>query len=102
MDITSLIEHCQTLHINISSKGTPGSSPKWCVCPGEETLPIVGCDSENCKIQWFHFGCMEIKKTPKGKWFCPECRSGKTKRFNRCPALITILTAGLRRHSGDM
>jgi len=31
-------------------------------------------DDKNCKLQWYHLGCLKIKRVLKGKWFCPECR----------------------------
>jgi inhibitor of growth protein 4 len=26
-----------------------------------------------CKIEWFHFGCVGLKEQPKGKWYCNDC-----------------------------
>jgi len=38
---------------------------------------MVGCDNDLCPIEWFHFNCVQVKSTPKGKWFCPKCRGDK-------------------------
>lgn len=35
---------------------------------------VIGCDNQNCMYLWFHFKCINLKRAPKGKWFCPECR----------------------------
>ena len=35
---------------------------------------MITCEDNSCKIFWFHFKSMPIKKIPKGKWLCPECR----------------------------
>ncbi|KAI5649926.1 hypothetical protein M9H77_35931 [Catharanthus roseus] len=26
-----------------------------------------------CKIEWFHIGCVGLKESPKGNWYCPDC-----------------------------
>ena len=50
---------------------------KWCYCKkGESEGCMIGCDSDNCSIQWFHLSCLglTLHQVPKGKWYCPECR----------------------------
>ena len=51
----------------------------WCYCRQPEEGEMIGCDNNACLIQWFHISCLHIKKIPKGKWFCPDCRKLKTK-----------------------
>ena len=46
----------------------------FCYCHGPEEGTMVGCDNEDCKIEWFHTRCLKIKTVPKGKWYCPDCR----------------------------
>lgn len=51
-----------------------------CVCQSlyrEGDDDVIGCDSENCPYKWLHFACANIKKIPKGKWFCKECEKKK-------------------------
>lgn len=36
-----------------------------------------------CKIEWFHFGCVGLKEQPKGKWYCSECTVVKHRRKGR-------------------
>jgi hypothetical protein len=36
--------------------------------------PQVGCDSDDCPIEWFHYECMGLTEAPKGQWLCPACR----------------------------
>jgi len=38
---------------------------------------MVCCDNKNCLIEWFHFPCVGLTTSPKGKWYCPQCRDGK-------------------------
>ncbi|VDM69035.1 unnamed protein product [Strongylus vulgaris] len=26
-----------------------------------------------CPYQWFHYPCVNITSTPKGRWYCPHC-----------------------------
>ncbi len=35
---------------------------------------LIGCDGDNCSVEWFHLKCLRIKRVPKGKWYCPDCR----------------------------
>ena len=54
----------------------------YCYCRGsEETGDMIGCDNDECKIEWFHLACLKIKTVPKGKWYCPDCR--KLSKFLR-------------------
>ena len=47
----------------------------WSICKMDETEDdLIMCEDSSCKIIWFHFKCMCIKKIPKRKCFCPECR----------------------------
>ena len=53
----------------------------WCVCKKPSEGDMIACDNANCKIEWFHFDCVGIRKAPRGKWYCLECRSNNsTKR----------------------
>lgn len=53
------------------------SSVKWCYCQGEEEGTMIYCEGESCLIKWFHVSCMGIKRIPKNKWYCPDCRKKK-------------------------
>ena len=48
----------------------------FCICNGPETGDMIGCDNPNCNTgnQWFHFTCVKIKRAPKGRWLCRNCR----------------------------
>ena len=49
----------------------------YCQCPHDEYSEMIGCDAPDCRLEWFHFECVNILVPPEGKWFCPEC----TKRY---------------------
>ena len=53
----------------------------FCYCRKPESDEMIGCDNEQCKMEWFHFKCLKLNKAPKGKWYCPDCR--KLDQFRR-------------------
>lgn len=47
----------------------------FCFCGKDETdSPMIGCDSPECALQWYHFKCVGIVEPPDGNWFCPNCQ----------------------------
>lgn len=60
----------------------PNQPPLYCYCrcPYDEVSEMIGCDSSDCMIEWFHFECVGIMVPPKGQWFCPDCRKKKQQR----------------------
>ncbi|KAJ4844843.1 PHD finger protein ing1 [Turnera subulata] len=59
------------------------NEPTYCFCNQISYGEMVACDNPNCKIEWFHFGCVGVKEQPKGKWFCRECGALKNRRKGR-------------------
>lgn len=51
---------------------------KWCVCRQVSFGEMICCDNDLCKIEWFHFPCVELVHKPKGKWYCPFCRGERS------------------------
>lgn len=49
------------------------NEPIYCFCNQVSYGEMVACDNPNCKIEWFHYGCVGLKEQPKGKWYCSEC-----------------------------
>ena len=49
------------------------NEPTYCVCQQVSYGEMIGCDNNDCPIEWFHFGCMQLTTKPKGKWYCPKC-----------------------------
>ena len=47
----------------------------YCICKRPSFLPMIACDGTNCKIEWFHYACVKIKKAPRNNWYCEECKS---------------------------
>ncbi|EMC99819.1 hypothetical protein BAUCODRAFT_119391 [Baudoinia panamericana UAMH 10762] len=45
----------------------------YCYCKKQSYGNMIGCDNENCKLQWFHWSCVNLKSEPQGEWLCPDC-----------------------------
>ena len=45
----------------------------WCYCSAPSFGRMICCDNDQCLIKWFHFDCLRIRSSPKGKWYCPSC-----------------------------
>lgn len=39
----------------------PVTADSWCICGGPESGDMIGCDSDYCPIEWFHFDCVGIR-----------------------------------------
>ena len=46
---------------------------RYCLCNQVSFGEMVACDNQDCEIEWFHYGCVNITEPPKGKWYCPRC-----------------------------
>ncbi|KAM5553463.1 PHD finger protein ING1 [Rosa sericea] len=56
------------------------NEPTYCLCNQVSYGDMVACDNPNCKIEWFHFGCVGLKDQPKGKWYCQDCSALRNRR----------------------
>ncbi|KAL6734479.1 hypothetical protein Aduo_005017 [Ancylostoma duodenale] len=56
------------------------SRRKWCFCNEKSYGDMVACDNKTCPYQWFHYPCVNISSTPKGRWYCPHCTEERSKR----------------------
>ncbi|KAK2187789.1 hypothetical protein NP493_154g03011 [Ridgeia piscesae] len=56
------------------------NEPRYCVCNDVSYGDMVGCDNEDCPIEWFHYGCVGLNQAPKGKWYCPQCTAAMRRR----------------------
>lgn len=53
--------------------------PRYCSCNEISYGEMIGCDNNDCPIEWFHFRCVNLTAKPKGNWFCPRCAAEKKK-----------------------
>ncbi|XP_033642650.1 inhibitor of growth protein 4-like [Asterias rubens] len=56
------------------------NEPTYCLCHQVSYGEMIGCDNQDCPIEWFHFACVGLTTKPKGKWFCPRCTPDKKKK----------------------
>ena len=49
------------------------SEQTYCYCQQPAHGEMVGCDADNCTLEWFHLPCCHLKKIPTGKWYCDLC-----------------------------
>lgn len=59
------------------------NEPTYCLCNQVSFGEMIGCDNEECPIEWFHFQCVGLTTKPKGKWYCPKC-TNERKRERNC------------------
>ncbi|XP_077194520.1 inhibitor of growth protein 3 isoform X3 [Paroedura picta] len=59
------------------------NEPRYCICNQVSYGEMVGCDNQDCPIEWFHYGCVGLTEAPKGKWYCPQCTAAMKRRGNR-------------------
>ncbi|KAI3647862.1 hypothetical protein MP228_008083 [Amoeboaphelidium protococcarum] len=50
------------------------NEPTYCICNKVSYGLMVGCDSPDCEVEWFHYECVGLTSPPVGKWYCPGCR----------------------------
>ena len=68
-----------TNDLNNSNSNSSTSEDLFCYCREDKDDELIGCDGDSCSIEWFHMECLRIKRVPKGKWYCPDCRVKRTK-----------------------
>lgn len=59
------------------------NEPRYCLCNQVSYGEMVGCDNNDCPIEWFHYGCVGLAQAPKGKWYCPQCTAAMKRRGRR-------------------
>ncbi|XP_068602038.1 inhibitor of growth protein 1 [Brachionichthys hirsutus] len=57
--------------------------PTYCLCEQVSYGEMIGCDNDECPIEWYHFSCVGLHHKPKGKWYCPKCRGENEKTMDK-------------------
>ena len=72
--ITSLgLSLAQPAGIDVMDMPVDPNEPTYCLCQQVSFGQMIGCDNNECPVEWFHFGCVGLSAKPKGKWYCPNC-----------------------------
>ena len=45
----------------------------YCFCKGTSFGNMIAWDCSTCSYEWFHYGCVDITRAPKGTWFWNDC-----------------------------
>lgn len=66
--------------MNVLDMPVDPNEPTYCLCHQVSYGEMIGCDNNDCLIEWFHFGCVGLTTKPKGKWYCPKCSIERRKK----------------------
>ncbi|CAL1541796.1 unnamed protein product [Lymnaea stagnalis] len=69
--------------VQVEEWGADPNEPRYCLCNQVSYGEMVGCDNNDCPIEWFHYGCVGLSQAPKGKWYCPQCTAAMKRRGRR-------------------
>ncbi|ODN98274.1 hypothetical protein L198_03517 [Cryptococcus wingfieldii CBS 7118] len=69
------------------------NEPRYCYCHRVSFGEMIGCDNDDCPLEWFHLQCTNLTHPPTGKWLCNMCRppaageeGGEPKRSHKAGA----------------
>ncbi|KAK9369774.1 hypothetical protein V1509DRAFT_619068 [Lipomyces kononenkoae] len=65
------------------SKKRNVSQKTYCICNDVSYGDMIACDDKKCKIEWYHLGCVNMKRPPKGQWICPLCLERRKHQLKR-------------------
>jgi inhibitor of growth protein 4 len=41
---------------------------------------MIACDNDACSVEWFHYGCVNLKLKPQKAWYCLACQKIRNKK----------------------
>ena len=71
--VTRELENSTTATTISTDQQDDQSVQTWCICAELEYGRMIKCDNDDCPYQWFHYKCVNIRRKPRGKWFCFSC-----------------------------
>ncbi|TXT10173.1 uncharacterized protein COLE_04107 [Cutaneotrichosporon oleaginosum] len=69
--------------VSVMSEGVPPgieadpNEPRYCYCNQVSYGEMVGCDNDDCPMEWFHLACLGMSQPPAGQWLCDVCRKDR-------------------------
>ncbi|CCL98240.1 uncharacterized protein FIBRA_00234 [Fibroporia radiculosa] len=51
----------------------------YCFCQKLSYGEMIACDNPNCRYQWFHLPCVNLKPPLPENWYCEECTGNMKK-----------------------
>lgn len=73
--LTRELENEPTTNNNdrVDNNNNNANEKSWCICSEPEYGRMIRCDGDQCPYEWFHYKCVNIRRKPRGKWFCASC-----------------------------
>ncbi|CAH0407417.1 unnamed protein product [Chilo suppressalis] len=57
-----------------AAESATSSRESYCYCGKDDRdSPMIGCDGDECRYQWYHYACVGMTEAPDGNWLCPTC-----------------------------
>lgn len=64
----------QSAQTQVPEAGADDGIERWCTCHQPDTGELmIGCDNDDCPIQWYHGRCIGLDTAPEGDWLCATC-----------------------------
>merc|ERR1712058_167154 len=70
------------------------NEPTYCLCQQVSYGEMIGCDNQDCPIEWFHFPCMALTAKPKGigtvrnAFLCSKSKANKLFRSSHSAYIL--------------
>lgn len=79
---SSLSLHIDHHESSFPPQGEDADNRLYCFCQSVSYGEMIGCDNDDCRYEWFHWGCVGITAPPKDDeiWYCPDCAPKMEKR----------------------
>ncbi|RXK37170.1 hypothetical protein M231_05539 [Tremella mesenterica] len=54
---------------------------RYCLCQQVSYGEMLGCDDDECEVEWFHLACLGLDSAPSSTepWICPMCTERRKK-----------------------
>ncbi len=60
--------------VAVNTLPTISAEESYCMCNGvDDGSRMICCDNVDCTVQWYHVKCLNMKRIPKGVWYCEKC-----------------------------
>ncbi|KAI0776184.1 hypothetical protein BD413DRAFT_262380 [Trametes elegans] len=71
----------------------------YCYCQKLSYGEMIACDNDNCRYQWFHLSCVNLKPPLPEEWYCEDCsvKLGLAGPLTAAPSATTSSTTGSRK-----
>ena len=64
--------------VAVNTLPTISAEESYCMCNGvDDGSRMICCDNVDCPVQWYHVKCLNMKRIPKGVWYCEKCAAKK-------------------------